>query len=585
MTQPSFYGVLLVGQNATLDEIKLAFKRRALQVHPDKGGSKEEFHLVYQALETLANPEARKRYDQRFDASLKPHPSAKASSKPCHKMPGARAGTRKSHMPKKSSGSHHSATKPTAQGPHSKQTKLLRRIRDLLKRLSRDLRNEIIAKQFSQKQRLILERWMVENSEQTDAPGSQLVSAAEENACKNCHVPVTTMAKIKDGKDPTFLPATGHDNCSILSLPNTRPYSQAKPTQQPKPSEFKPRKIKDQKKRLAIRRRTGYVGKVVGSGRLYRVGIRFDRLDMYTICENLQAALDYLVFLTLVKQKFQQCSTVGATFEDRLQESLTFCAKEHGIDLANPPLRFSIVQTVSFFIGPGRQLFSPKVRSIEQLERIRCCLEPFLKYSIRPVRGGSSKSIFWLHSPAHLQDVWNEFQSAVADAWKLAGANSAAVLKKIREHYEATRSLRQKHLRHWELEHMALEDRNRHRPTRLQDVGNKRLEYTERRQMAMNDRRKHQPRSLREKIGPKKFDPEVVLARTLSTLKTLLARWDFNLKLEAQRAHKNHLRQRKAQRMKREKHRKHLETLNRKRLRQLELLRREAADKKMRFDF
>ena len=99
MTQQSFYGVLLVDQSATLDEIKLAFKRRALQVHPDKGGSKEEFHLVYQALETLANPEARKRYDQRCDASLKPHPSAKTSSKPCQKMPGARAGTRKSHMP------------------------------------------------------------------------------------------------------------------------------------------------------------------------------------------------------------------------------------------------------------------------------------------------------------------------------------------------------------------------------------------------------------------------------------------------------------------------------------------------------
>ena len=500
MIQQSFYSVLLVDQSATLDEIKLAFKRRALQVHPDKGGSKEEFHLVYQALETLANPEARKRYDQRFDASSKPHPSAKTSSKPCDKMPGARAGTRKSHIPKKSSGTHRfSATKPTAQGPQSKQT--LRRIRDLLKRLSRDLRNEIIAKQFSQKQRLILERWMVENSEQTDAPGSQLISAAEENACNTCHVPITITAKIKD---PTCSP-TGHDKCSILSLPSTRPHSQAKPTHQPMPSELKPRMVKDQKKRVAIRRRTGYVGKVVGSGRLYRVGIRFDRLDMYTICENLQAALDYLVFLTLVKQKFQQCSTVGATFEERLQESLTFCAKEHGIDLANPPLRFSIVQTVSFFIGPGRQLFTPKVRSIEQLERIRCCLEPFLKYSIRPVRGGSSKGIYWLHSPAHLQDVWNEFQSAVAEAWKLAGKKkSTAVLKKLREHYEATRSLRQIHLRHWELEHMALEDRNRHRPTRLQDVGNKRLEYTERRQMAMHDRRKHQPRSLREKIGQKK---------------------------------------------------------------------------------
>jgi DnaJ-class molecular chaperone len=59
----SLYDVLQVDQSATLEEIKLAFKRRALQVHPDKGGSKEAFHLVYEALETLADPAARKKYD------------------------------------------------------------------------------------------------------------------------------------------------------------------------------------------------------------------------------------------------------------------------------------------------------------------------------------------------------------------------------------------------------------------------------------------------------------------------------------------------------------------------------------------
>ena len=61
MLQESLYDVLLVNQDASLDEIKLAFKRRALLVHPDKGGSKEAFHVVYQALETLADPAARKK--------------------------------------------------------------------------------------------------------------------------------------------------------------------------------------------------------------------------------------------------------------------------------------------------------------------------------------------------------------------------------------------------------------------------------------------------------------------------------------------------------------------------------------------
>ena len=70
MLHESLYDVLLVKQDATLDEIKLAFKKRALQVHPDKGGSKEAFHVVYQALETLVDPAARQKYDTSLALSI-----------------------------------------------------------------------------------------------------------------------------------------------------------------------------------------------------------------------------------------------------------------------------------------------------------------------------------------------------------------------------------------------------------------------------------------------------------------------------------------------------------------------------------
>ena len=59
----SCYDVLGLERNASLEDIKVAFKRRALQVHPDKGGSKEAFHSVYQAFEILADSEARKKHD------------------------------------------------------------------------------------------------------------------------------------------------------------------------------------------------------------------------------------------------------------------------------------------------------------------------------------------------------------------------------------------------------------------------------------------------------------------------------------------------------------------------------------------
>ena len=37
----TLYDVLKAKEDATVDEIKAAFKRRALEVHPDKGGSKD----------------------------------------------------------------------------------------------------------------------------------------------------------------------------------------------------------------------------------------------------------------------------------------------------------------------------------------------------------------------------------------------------------------------------------------------------------------------------------------------------------------------------------------------------------------
>eukprot|EP00438_Fugacium_kawagutii_P027360 Skav223177 [mRNA] locus=scaffold2044:174895:175272:+ [translate_table: standard] len=92
----SLYAVLQVDQTATLNEIKVAFKRQALQVHPDKGGTKEAFHLVYQALETLADPAARKKYDRTLGAP--------------QQAKGCKATKPSSHAPRPA---HHAASRST----------------------------------------------------------------------------------------------------------------------------------------------------------------------------------------------------------------------------------------------------------------------------------------------------------------------------------------------------------------------------------------------------------------------------------------------------------------------------------------
>jgi len=48
---PSIWQTLGLEANATLPEIKQAYRARALQTHPDRGGSTEEFRAVHSAYE------------------------------------------------------------------------------------------------------------------------------------------------------------------------------------------------------------------------------------------------------------------------------------------------------------------------------------------------------------------------------------------------------------------------------------------------------------------------------------------------------------------------------------------------------
>lgn len=69
-----YYEILGVSKNATLDEIKAAYRRLALKWHPDKNKSPEateKFKQINKAFEVLSDPKKREIYDQYGEAAFR----------------------------------------------------------------------------------------------------------------------------------------------------------------------------------------------------------------------------------------------------------------------------------------------------------------------------------------------------------------------------------------------------------------------------------------------------------------------------------------------------------------------------------
>lgn len=64
MNKRDYYEVLGVSKDASADELKKAFRRAAVEHHPDKGGDETKFKEINEAYEVLKDSSKRQRYDQ-----------------------------------------------------------------------------------------------------------------------------------------------------------------------------------------------------------------------------------------------------------------------------------------------------------------------------------------------------------------------------------------------------------------------------------------------------------------------------------------------------------------------------------------
>jgi len=64
MTKRDYYEILGVSKSASADELKKAYRRLAVQHHPDRGGDETKFKEINEAYEVLNDSSKRQRYDQ-----------------------------------------------------------------------------------------------------------------------------------------------------------------------------------------------------------------------------------------------------------------------------------------------------------------------------------------------------------------------------------------------------------------------------------------------------------------------------------------------------------------------------------------
>lgn len=530
-----FYEALGIDASAGPREVRAAFKRRALVLHPDKGGSKEAFQLALEAFETLSDPSGRARYDRALAGeALSPH--RRGGQEGRHR--------RKRQRPDDGTGNRPAGSRDEAQAPQAPQApeatpapqareqqgndqqaagsaggggqsrtarpfrRVLDRVHALLARLPAETRRQVLSGDFTEKQRRSLEAHLTERraprtaaggaaaAAQGPASGTAIVACPTSSGSDSCS-PESEDGSLSEGVAPMLCDAP---LAAALDFADSDADSDGSANSDGEAASAADAG-RDHARRAGLgagtqRSRTGIRGlsrKQKGNCIWYEAMVFVERMRIMTpFVRDLNLAVDHLIVLTAMKSRF--FGLRSGCFEARIRQAIAETFQEHGTSMEELGLRFSLTANLKWLLG--QDLRFPTVRDLDTALRVW----QYLRHLWPRVRDSSDfaervEKIF------KLEVEWPEFRRLWLDIVARTGQDVDAAARRLDATRSRTFARREQCLEAWSSQAMAAADREQRRFVARE----RHLERRGRHAMAREDRE--------------------CLDRLLRALRGVLARW------------------------------------------------------------
>ena len=318
---------------------------------------------------------------------------------------------------------------------------LINRIYELLSFLTREVRREVIDKDFSHQQRLLLEQWIVSRT----------------NHRKPLQKPSLQIPQGSEAVDRVDRKGSDEAPVTLGLCDESEAKSTAAGLNDPQRAILE-RETKRRRQKSSISGLISWTGK---TGTTYRAYVVFACLFIESKQCDLAAALDILVLLTATKNHFGTSELQSESgFGERVQEALDSNAREYGQSLADMGLRFRILLRHCYFLG-SKQMFTPKFRSILELGKEYDKLK-----RMKMINRKRGNPLFTL-GPVDLAKQWSDFLPAWGDLYAAAGWDRQESIARLSEIYKSNARYQEKATQRWELVQMAQADHRSKRKSRL----------------------------------------------------------------------------------------------------------------------